>query len=153
MRIIYYSYWGTYAAYTMAALHTGIYPEHGMPQDKWVASQFMLCRRYGEQTGNLIFVGLDDRCREVYSLGCRQHAGMVIRALQHISQIFHVEEPISFIDARKREGRLPGLLQTHAFSNRQAAERLFAVWFRKKYTACLQEVQQIRRALKDGIDG
>jgi hypothetical protein len=152
VRIIYYSYWGTYAAYTMAALHVGIYPEHGMPPEGWVASQFMLCRRYGEQTGNLIFVGLDDQLREVYSLGCRRHAGMVIRALQYISQIFHIEEPNQFIDARQWEGRLPGLLQRPGLQKWQTAEKLFAIWFRKKYSACLQEVQQVRQTLKDGIN-
>ena len=31
MRIIYYSYWGTYAAYLMAALHAGIYPTKELP--------------------------------------------------------------------------------------------------------------------------
>ena len=76
-RIIYYSYWGTYAAYTMAAIHAGIYKQDRLPQAEWIAAQYDLCRRYGGQYGNLIYVGLDSRFREIYSLGCRQHSGMV----------------------------------------------------------------------------
>ena len=77
VRIIYYSYWGTYAAYLMAALHAGIYPTKELPSHDRIDRQYELCHRYAEQAGNLIYVGLDDRLREVYSLGCRQHGAML----------------------------------------------------------------------------
>lgn len=151
MRIIYYSYWGTYAAYTMAALHAGIYKPGGLPPEEWIAAQFELCRRYGGQYGNLMFVGLDIRFREVYSMGCKKHAGMVIRALQHISRIFQIEEPVQFIDAGRREGILPVLLQRIGFRREKTAKKLFTIWFQKNYRACLQQVQRTKQTLKDGI--
>src|SRR5690554_5208084 len=122
----------------MAALHTGIYRPDRLPPEEWIAAQYEMCRRYGEQNGNLIYVGLDSHFREVYSLGCRQHAGMVVRALQHISRIFHIEEPIHFIDARLGDGRLTSLLQRPEIKNNKYAERIFKIWFQKQYHICLQ---------------
>ncbi|HHY82718.1 MAG TPA: DUF3189 family protein [Clostridiales bacterium] len=151
MRIIYYSYWGTYAAYTMAALHTGIYPADSLPPREYVAAQYELCCRYGEQAGNLIFVGLDDQLREVYSLGCRQHGDMIIRAINNINIIFDIREPVSFFSAEKQEGMLPGLLQRLRLNRNSFTEDLFYIWFRKHYANCRREVQYARESLKDGI--
>lgn len=152
MRIIYYSYWGTYAAYTMAALHTGFYKPDCLPTEDLIEAQFEMCHRYGEQYGNLIFVGLDNHFREVYCLGSRQHAGMVVRALQHISRIFHIEEPVHFIYAGLGEGKLPRLLQRPVIKNTRFAESIFKIWFKKQYRVCLKEVEHAKQALKDGIN-
>lgn len=159
MRIIYYSYWGTYAAYTMAALHAGIYKADSLPEEEMIFAQYELCRRYGRQAGNLIYVGLDNRLREVYSLGCRQHAGMVIRAIQNMAETFKTGDTLHFISAEAEEGRLPGLLQRLRFQNLRVDEmvnagvnkKLFALWFRRSYGPCLKKAQQAARTVKDGI--
>jgi len=136
----------------MAALHTGIYRPDRLPPEEWITAQYEMCRRYGEQNGNLIYVGLDSHFREVYSLGCRQHGGMVVRALQHINRIFHIEEQIHFIDAGLGEGRLPSLLQRSAINKSKYAKIIFNKWFQYKYHICLQEVQRVKQALKDGVN-
>jgi len=151
MRIIYFSYWGTYAAYTMAAIHAGIYKPDSLPTDECIASQYKLCRRFGSKYGNLIYVGLDNQLREVYSIGCRRHSGMVVRALKHISRIFNIEEPSYFIDAGRLEGILPLLLQIPCFKGNRYAQRLFKVWFHKRYWICTKEVQRVIQELEDGI--
>jgi hypothetical protein len=139
MRIIYYSYWGTYAAYTMAAMHTGKYPRDRMPSSDWIDGQYNLCRRYGEQTGNLIYVGMDENFSEVYCLGCRRHGGMVVRAIQHISNIFGISEPVHLISVEKLDGLLPRLLQSSHISDYELKEKLFRKWFYKAYPKCLRE--------------
>ncbi len=142
MRIIYYSYWGTYAAYTMAALHTGLYPKDKLPPGDWIAGQYELCRRYGEQTGNLIYVGMDDQFSEIYCLGCRRHGGMVVRAIQHVSDIFDIHEPVHLISTESLDGLLPLFLQSSYFSSHELKERLFKKWFYNAYPKCLSETLQ-----------
>lgn len=137
MRIVYYSYWGTYAAYTMAALHIGLYPKDRLPLVEWIAGQYELCRLYGEQNGNLIYVGMDDQFSEVYSLGCRRHGGMVVRAIQHVSDIFDIREPVHLISAESLDGLLPLLLQNSHFSNNKLKEKLFTKWFNNVYPKCI----------------
>jgi len=150
VRIIYYSYWGTYAAYLMASLHAGIYPEKEPPSPDTIDRQYELCRRYANQAGNLIYVGLDDQFREVYSLGCRQHSGMLIRAIQNMNVVFGIWEPVRFIPAKPRGGILPGILQNFLFFT--GAERLaahwFHVWFRRHYKGCAAAVEKAKQSLE-----
>ena len=87
MRIIYYSYWGTYAAYTMAALHTGFYKPDCLPTEDLIEAQFEMCHRYGEQYGNLIFVGLTTISGSI--LPGQMHAGMVVRTSTYKQNISH----------------------------------------------------------------
>ncbi|NLC43118.1 MAG: DUF3189 family protein [Clostridiales bacterium] len=142
MRIVYYSYWGTYAAYTTAALHTGLYPKDRLPPAEWIAEQYELCSRYGKQTGNLIYVGMDDQFSEVYSLGCRRHGGMVVRAIQHISDIFSISEPVHLISTESLDGLMPLLLQNSCFSNHKLKERLFTKWFYESYPKCIKRTEK-----------
>lgn len=139
MRIVYYSYWGTYAAYTMAALHTGLYPKDRLPPTEWINGQYELCSRYSKQTGNLIYVGMDDQFSEVYSLGCRRHGGMVVRAIQHVSDIFNISEPVHLISTEGLDGILPVFLQSSYFSNHKLKEKLFIKWFYDTYPKCVRK--------------
>ena len=151
MRIIYYSYWGTYAAYLMAALHAGIYPTKELPSHDRINRQYELCRRYAEQAGNLIYVGLDDRLREVYSLGCRQHGAMLVRAIRNMNAVFEIQEPVRFFHAGHQEGILPYFLQ-HILQFRKGSRSAewFHAWFRRHYKACTRAVDEAKQSLKDG---
>jgi len=149
MRIIYYSYWGTYAAYLMASLHAGVYPKKELPSPDTIGRQYELCRRYADQAGNLIYVGLDDQLREVYSLGCRQHSGMLIRAIQNMNVIFGIREPVRFLPAKPQEGILPGILQNFLFPGEERlAAHWFYVWFRKHYKVCAAAVEKAKQFLE-----
>ena len=150
MRIIYYSYWGTYAAYMMAALHTGVYSPEEFPDDDRIRGQYEMCRRYGEQAGNLIYVGLDEDCREVYTLGCRRHEGMLVRAIRNMNVVFDIREPVLFFPARPREGILPYYLQHRRFRNGSRCAKWFHTWFLRHYKACAGAVEEIKQSLKDG---
>lgn len=150
MRIIYYSYWGTYAAYLTAALHTGLYPAEGLPSDKKIHEQFEMCRRYAGQTGNLIYIGLDDQLREVYCIGCRQHDGMVVRAIENMNKVFEIPEQVRFLDVGYREGILPYFIQYGLQRwNSSLPAKLFHYWFRQRYNACLRAAVQARQSLRD----
>ena len=150
VRIIYYSYWGTYAAYLMASLHAGVYPEKKLPSPDTIDRQYELCRRYANQAGNLIYVGLDDSLREVYSLGCRQHSGMLIRAIQNMNVVFRIREPVRFIPAKHQEGILPGILQNSHFPREERlAPYWFHAWFRRHYKVCAAAVEEAKKSLED----
>lgn len=153
MQIIYYSYWGTYAAYLTAALHAGIYPAQGLPSDNDIKQQFELCRRYADQNGNLIYVGLDEQLREVYSIGCRQHGAMIVRAIQNINKIFGISEPVCFFKAGSREGILPRIVQYGLTRwNSRILVKLFSIWFRQYYKACCKAAEQVKQSLEDGTN-
>ena len=151
MRIVYYSHWGTYAAYTMASLHTGLYPKDRLPSVNVVKAQYELCHRYAEQAGNLIYVGMDDRFREVYSLGCKRHGGMMVRAIQNISDIFTIQEPVRLISVEALEGRLPALIQYFGFYSETWKPKLFEIWFRRSYQKCLDEIERNTTEDREGI--
>jgi len=151
VRIIYYSYWGTYAAYTMAALHTGIYPADCMPPQEFISAQYELCRKFGDQTGNLLYVGLDDQLREVYSLGCCKHSDVVIRAVENINLVFEIRDSIIWFSAEKLDRGLPSLLQRLKLYKNDCMEKLFYIWFKESYQKCRQEVLHTKESLRDGI--
>ena len=158
MKIIYYSFWGTYAAYLMAAIHTGVYPAGQQPCEDLIKRQFELCRKYAGRVGNLIYVGMDDQFREVYCIGCRQHGGLVVRAIDNINRIFEVDEAVRFIPAVSREGVLPYLMehrflqQSLTFSKGRIYQKCFQSWFNRQYKSCLRAVEEIKVSLKDEIN-
>ena len=154
MRIIYYSYWGTYAAYLMASLHVGCYTREVLPSNELISKQLELCHRYGNQFGNLIYVGVDEDLREVYSIGCKRHHGMITRALDNINTIFGINEPIYYVNAKKQEGFIPIYIEKnhYFFSNYNYMVRLFNIWFRKHYKSCLNIVEMEKHYLKDGYN-
>lgn len=152
MQIIYYSYWGTYSAYLTAALHTGIYPAEGLPSIDRIKEQFEMSRRFADQTGNLIYVGMDDQLREVYSIGCRKHGAMVVRAIQNVNEIFDVSEPVRFFHAGSREGVLPRIVQYSLLRwNSRFLFKLYQIWFRQYYRACRKAAEQAKQSLGEGI--
>lgn len=153
MRIIYYSHWGTYAAYTMAALHTGLYPEDRLPPDDWIWAQHELCLRYGEQTGNLIYTGMDEQFTEIYTLGCRRHGEMIVRAIQHISDIFEVHETVHMISAESLDGMLPVLLQKLNSRDNSFTKMLFKDWFYRSYPKCQHAFQNGKLCNPEGNQG
>ncbi|NLA84514.1 MAG: DUF3189 family protein [Clostridiales bacterium] len=140
MSIIYYSFWGTYAAYTMAALRIGLYSDKNLPTEEQISAQYLLCRRFADQPGNLIYVGLDSQYREVYSLGCNRHGGMIVRALCGMNKIFGIDS-LQMISAESLEGDLPFLIQRLSrlnFIPERMLKKLFRIWLERSFKKCLK---------------
>lgn len=149
MRIVYYSYWGTYAAYLAAALHTGTYPEHIPSMDK-LNRQLELCKRYSSQFGNFLYIGLDKDFREIYSLGCKDDNAMVHRAIKGINSIYGVEEPICFIRTNHIEGSMPYYMETmgRLIGEDLLFKNAFHYWIKKRYNTCKDFVIKAKGDLK-----
>ena len=154
MKVVYFSYWGTYAAYLMASLHVKAYPGGCCPGSSLAERQYALCRRYDLQFGNMLFVGLDDCLREVYCIGCKRHSAMVIRAQQHINSIFNINEEIYYVDASRHEGSFPKLMSTlSGFIDSDAFWKpLFNHWFKAVYGRCESQVEKYIKAMKGGVN-
>lgn len=149
MKVIYCGYRATYGAYLMAALHVGIYKGAQFPDNQFIKAHFDICRLYGQQYGNLIYVGLDENLNEVYVMGCNRFFSVIERAQTNISKIFGIEEELCHVDVSRFEGFLPrfiGFLLAHGI-NTMVCKKLFFWWFRYKYKFFAKVVEQQKQEL------
>jgi hypothetical protein len=153
VKVVYYSYWGTYAAYLMASLHVKAYPGGRLPDRSLIERQYALCRRYDIQFGNMLFIGLDECLREVYSIGCKRHSAMVIRAQEHFDSIFGINEEVYYADASGQEGHFPKLMSslTGIIGSDAIWMPLFKRWFRSAYMICESRVEKHKSVIKGGV--
>jgi len=134
----------------MAALHTGLYKGDRLPNGKLIKGHFEMCRLYGEQYGNLIYVGVDEELREIYALGCKRFFSVIQKAQTNVNRIFGLDEELYHIDAGRVEGFLPrviGFLLAHDV-NARLCEKLFFYWFRYKYRCLAKAVNEEKQRLK-----
>lgn|GEM_PF-621130 len=151
MKVIYCGYRGTYGAYLMAALHTGLYKGDRLPNSQLIKGHFEMCRLYGEQYGNLIYVGVDEELREIYALGCKKFFSVIQKAQTNVNRIFGLDEELYHIDAGRVEGFLPrviGFLLAHGV-NARFCEKLFYYWFGHKYRCLAKAVDEEKQRLKE----
>ncbi|HZK34950.1 MAG TPA: DUF3189 family protein [Bacillota bacterium] len=149
MRIVYYSYWPTYAAYLAAALHTGTYADHLPSQDRF-SRQLELGKRYSGQFGNLLYIGLDENLREIYSLGCKGNYGMVYRAINGFNSIYGIDEPVHFIKTNHIEGVIPFYIEMMRpfVGNPLSTQYAFHHWIEKRYYKCKDFVNKVKLDLE-----
>ncbi len=153
MRVIYYSYWGTYAAFVAASIHTGLYPADRLPPEQLLSRQWEICRKYGSQFGNLLYIGLDEDMKEVYCLGCKGKYGLAVRAIENFNRIFGIDEPVHFISTRHCEGMIPFYvekLRRFSVSDRYVP-KLLNRWIARRYDKCLMLAQRAKQSLKGVI--
>lgn len=149
MKVIYCGYRATYGAYLMAALHAGIYKGDRLPDNQFIKAHFDMCRLYGEQYGNLRYVGLDENLNEIYVMGCNRFFSVIQRAQTNINRIFGIDEKLCHIDVSRLEGLLPrfiGFLLAHGV-NTMVCKKLFFWWFRYKYKCFVKVVEQQKQML------
>jgi hypothetical protein len=149
VKIIFCSRWGTYAAYIMAALHVGIYDPDSMPSHDLIMAQWQLCRLSGECYGILIYVGIDEEYREVYTMGCKESSGMIQRLQTSMSSVFQIKDDLYYIETHNLEGMIPRLLQKlHKYKCiDQICKRLFSVWMEKAFGACVKQVMREKKRI------
>jgi len=150
LKVIYCGYRGTYGAFLFAAFHLGFYKENSIPEKRQIEKHFEICRLYGEQYGNLIYVGVDEELREVYILGCKRYFSVVKKAQMHINKMFHLDDTIYHVDVRKKEGILPriiGFLLAHRI-NRVICRKLFSYWIVRKYPCVSNATKTVKERLK-----
>ena len=154
MKVIYYSNKATYTAYAMAAIHLGIYKEETLPCLDDILRQWELCFIYGHQRGNLIYMGLDDKFREIYIIGCGNHGKMVKKAYNAFNTIYGIEEDAHYIMASRRESmaRMLVNLSLQFPSIEPIARKLFVVGFKRVYPLWQKRVQREKQKLMEGIE-
>ncbi len=150
MKVIYCGYRATYGAYLMAALHVGIYKGAQFPSSQFIKAHFDSCCLYGEQYGNLIYVGLDESLNEIYAMGCNRFFSVIEKAHTNIGKIFKIEEELCHIDVSRLEGLLPRLIGFLLARNIniKLCQKLFFWWFSRKYRFFAKVVERQKRELK-----
>jgi hypothetical protein len=151
VKVIYCSYWGTYAAYLTAALHVGMYDMKQIPTDNRIMQHYKICNQYETQYGNLMFVGLDEKNREVYSLGCKKYAAVIRQAHKLVNTIFHINDALIYVNIDKLEGRIPSLL---SFCHRRSimtsiCPKLFNYWFKTVFDEAVEKTKEVITMLRD----
>lgn len=152
VKIIYCGYRATYAAYVMAAIHTGMYNEHRLPSREAMERQWNICDRYGEQYGNLIYMGLDENLNEVYILGCKGFFEVIKMEYEGINDIFGIDDTIRYVDCRPWDGFLSNFISR--INNyrwlRRGSKRLFLYWLKRVYIHCSEKVQREKQSIMAG---
>jgi hypothetical protein len=153
--IIYCGYRGTYGAYLMAAIHTGIYKQNSFPNHETIRAHMDFCRLYGQQYGNLIYVGLDEELREIYVLGYKKYYPVIFRAQNYIKDILHINEELHYVDVKYIEGILPRILALLFYYGIDGLflDRLFFHWIKGVYVPAFKMVSQIKKKLGVGNKG
>lgn len=149
LKVIYCGYRATYGAYLMAALHVGICKGAQFPSRRFIKAHFDICRLYGEQYGNLIYVGLDENLNEIYAMGCNRFFSVIKNAHTNIGRIFKIGEEICHIDVSRLEGLLPrfmGFLLAHRISVK-LCHKMFFWWFYRKYGLFAAVVEREKQEL------
>ncbi len=87
MRIVYHCYGGAHASPTAAAIHLGILPTDRRP----TFTELLKVPRFdsirGWEHGKLFLVGVDHAGNEVYTMGRRNSAGLVIRLITEFTRL------------------------------------------------------------------
>ena len=141
MKLIFYSYYGTYAAYIMAAVHAGICADNRKFTKKDIDDYYEFCIKYGDQYGNMIFVGTDQNLAQVYCLGHKNFAEIVRHGQLSMNDIFNIEDQAKYINVQDVDGKLPQIIQRMGkyvlFTG--LSRNLFQYWFIKKYPIILKK--------------
>ena len=152
MKIIYCGYRFSYAAYLMAAIHTGLYKKDRLPPREAVERQWNVCKKYGEQYGNLIYMGLYENLNEVYILGCRKFFEVIKMEYKGMNDIFGIDDKIWYIDCRPWDGFLSNIIsRINNYSwLRGLSKGLFSFWLKRIYRSCSEKVQREKQKIMAG---
>jgi len=152
LKVIYYGNIATYAAYTMAVIHLGIYDEGKLPCLEDILRQWELCFIHGLQKGNLIYMGLDDELREIYVIGCGRHGNMLEKIYNSLNVIYDLKEDIYLIKADIGEitaGFLISLCLQFP-SMEPMIKKLFVSVYKRAYPLWCKKVRGEKEKLKKG---
>ncbi len=87
MKIVYHCYGGAHASPTAAAIHLGILPDNRLPSWKDFKKIPYFDQITSKEHGKLILIGMDQQNNEVYILGRRNAAKLIIRIIQEFIQL------------------------------------------------------------------
>lgn len=149
MKIIYCSYWATYTAYLMAAIHSGLYRPDKVPSDEMKRNQYLFCCMNEKQYGNLIYIGLTKENQEIYILGCKKNFPVIQQALINMNKIFNIQDDLRFIDVSYLEGIIPRLLSFFNYHSifPNSSQKLFSYWVKMVYPLCIKKLRKISEGL------
>jgi len=152
LKVIYYGNNAIYSAYTMAAIHIGIYDEEKLPCLEDILRQWELCFIHGFQKGNLIYMGLDEDYREIYVIGCGRHGKMLEKIYNGLNAIFRIQEDIYFIKADIGEGWARFLISLNLrFPIIEAiVKKFFVSTYKRAYPKWCKKVRYEKEKLKKG---
>jgi len=136
----------------MAAIHTGMYNKHRLPSKEAAERQWNVCSRYGEQYGNLIYMGLDEELNEVYILGCRKYLDVIKMEYKGMNDIFGIEDTIWYVDCRPWDGFLSNIISriNDYPLLRRVSRGLFSFWLKRIYRHCSEKVQKEKQKIMAG---
>jgi len=152
LKVIYYGNTATYAAYTMAAIHIGIYDEGKLPCLDHILRQWELCFIHHLQKGNLIYMGLDDGLREIYVIGCGRHGKVLEKIYNGLNSVYDIQEEIQLVKADIGEGWIGFLISLfqHFPSIEPIVKKLFIRMYKKAYPLWCKKVRREKEKIKEG---
>ena len=136
----------------MAAIHTGTYHKDIMPSPEAVERQWKLCVRYGEQYGNLMYIGLDENLNEVYTLGCRGFFDVVKKGYEGLNRLYKIDDSVWYVDCHSWDGLLTCIIArtNRSYKLEKISKSLFLYWLKKAYKSCAEKVQSEKRLIMAG---
>ena len=152
MKVIYYGNNAIYGAYTMAAIHIGIYDEEKLPCLQDILRQWELCFIHSFQKGNLIYMGLDEDYREIYVIGCGRHGKMLEKIYNGLNSIYYIQEDIHFVKADIWEGWASFLISLNLWfpSIEPIVKKFFVSTYKRAYPKWCKKVCREKEKLKKG---
>jgi hypothetical protein len=98
IKIIYSCYWGSYLAVVAASLHLGYISVDGYNENDILALH-LYNKIKDNQLGELFFIGMDDKGREIYIIGSKNSGKILKKTLKGIAEIYGFKkDTVLFID-------------------------------------------------------
>jgi hypothetical protein len=98
LKVIYSSYWGSYLAVVAASLHLG-YIDFNEYNAESISALPLFNKIKNEDLGEMLFIGTDEKKRDVYVIGSKKTGNILEKAIKGIADIYgYRKDLVLFID-------------------------------------------------------
>jgi len=99
LKVIYSCYWGSYLAVVAASLHLGLINGQEFLSVEKIMNLPLFGKLKKQDLGEMIFMGSDNRGRQVYVMGTKRSGRIIERTFNGFAQIYGLEKKaVEFID-------------------------------------------------------
>lgn len=99
MIIIYHCWGGAHSSVTAASIHLGILPRDRIPAKEEFLQTAYFDRAWPRDHGKIFPLGVDEYGHQICFMGREFYDDIIIRAIKGISQVYHLDNQILFVDA------------------------------------------------------
>lgn len=146
LKVIYSCYWGSYLAVVAASLHLGF-----IGNDKFKGNDILTLQLFNnikdDELGELIFLGIDDKGRDIYVIGSKNSGKILEKTLKGIAEIYGFRtDSVFFIDLNPYYNNLTllGILLIRRLGLVKIGIKLVLRGIAKTYDNLKKTVQSVR---------